>query len=170
LPRGGGAFVNEVDSNLTLSLRHTTLDDAGRVIEKIISMHHHPQKHRGEPFRRVLFRLKGVAPPTLKTAKGKQMTTVVAEVLPLDEYAKYEKGAKAAPKVPLLLKKAREFLQGMLKEGPKPAADILVAANKESIPVRTLERAKKEMAVSVKTGDRWYWQLQEGQDGQDPRR
>jgi hypothetical protein len=75
LPRGGGAFLAEMDGNLTLWRRG---DD---VIEL-----HWTGKFRGPDFRPVCFRLESIKDaPRLKDSKGRQMTTVQAVVMTQQE-------------------------------------------------------------------------------------
>jgi hypothetical protein len=67
LPRGGGAYLNEVDGNLTV------MQDDGVV-------HLHWQgKFRGPDFAPLSFRLRSVTHERLKDSKGRLIPTVVAE-------------------------------------------------------------------------------------------
>lgn len=70
LPRGGGAFIAEVDGNLTLWRQDdlATLD--------------HSAKFRGAGFQPITFRLEPIInAPTLKDAKGRSISTVHAVVI-----------------------------------------------------------------------------------------
>lgn len=67
LPRGGGAFLNEVDGNLVLI----------KVADSIIKLHWQG-KHRGPEFEPVQFELKTVNAPQLKDSKGREIPTVMA--------------------------------------------------------------------------------------------
>src|SRR5262249_29869039 len=67
LPRGGGAFLAEVDGNLTLSKTDT-----------VVTMHHQG-KFRGPDFAPIPFMLSSVTTPTLKDSKGRTIPTVVAK-------------------------------------------------------------------------------------------
>lgn len=66
LPRGGGAFVAEVDGNLTLS----KADGLVRL--------HWQGKHRGCDFDPLMFKLETVTAPSLIDSKGRQVPTVIA--------------------------------------------------------------------------------------------
>jgi len=70
LPRGGGAFIAEVDGNLVLS----------KSADGSVRMHWHG-KHRGPNFEPVVFELKEVTAPALVDSKGRGVPTVMAEVL-----------------------------------------------------------------------------------------
>lgn len=75
LPRGGGAFIAEVDGNLTLNKGETV---------KL----HHQGKHRGPNFEPIHFELKTVTAPTLVDSKGRPVPTVMAEALSKGESIK----------------------------------------------------------------------------------
>lgn len=68
LPRGGGAFIAEVDGNLTLNKGETV---------KL----HWQGKHRGPDFDPIHFELKTVIAPSLVDSKGRPVPTVMAEAL-----------------------------------------------------------------------------------------
>ena len=74
LPRGGGAFLNEMDGNLVL-----IKGDAGTV-----RMHWHG-KHRGPDFEPIHFELHTVEAPLLKDSKGRDIPTVMATPLSTGE-------------------------------------------------------------------------------------
>ncbi len=58
------------------------------------------------------------------------------------------------------LEEAMEFIEGELKDGPKPAAYMLFTAGSMSIAEKTLKRAKKSLKVkSVKQEDKWVWEF-----------
>jgi hypothetical protein len=69
LPRGGGAFLNEVDGNLTC------WNDDG-----VVKLHH-LGKFRGPDFAPITFQLETVTTPRLKDSKGRLMPTVIAKAL-----------------------------------------------------------------------------------------
>jgi hypothetical protein len=75
LPRGGGAFIAEVDGNLTLNKGETV---------KL----HWQGKHRGPDFDPIHFELKTVTVPSLVDSKGRPVPTVMAEALTKVETAK----------------------------------------------------------------------------------
>ncbi|MGJ7042110.1 hypothetical protein J2Y63_005391 [Shinella sp. BE166] len=67
LPRGGGAFIAEVDGNLTL----TKSDGLVRL--------HWQGKHRGPDFEPVVFKLESVTAPDLVDSRGRLVPTVLAK-------------------------------------------------------------------------------------------
>jgi hypothetical protein len=69
LPRGGGAFLGEVDGNLVL-----VKGDAG------VKLHWHG-KHRGPDFDPVMFDLSTVTAPALIDSKGRDIPTVMASAM-----------------------------------------------------------------------------------------
>jgi hypothetical protein len=73
LPRGGGAFLNEVDGNLTC------WNDDG-----VVTMHW-LGKIRGPDFEPITFQLKTVVSEKIKDSKGRKMPTVLASVLSKEE-------------------------------------------------------------------------------------
>jgi hypothetical protein len=73
LPRGGGAFLAEVDGNLV------AIKDGD-----VITVDTHG-KFRGPDFEPMLFRLKEVGAPRLKDKKGREVRTVIAESLNEDQ-------------------------------------------------------------------------------------
>jgi hypothetical protein len=76
LPRGGGAFLNEVDGNLT-----------SKKADLAIEMHWHG-KFRGPEFSPMTFQLKIVTHERLKDTRGRLMPTVVA--VPLSDEGRKE--------------------------------------------------------------------------------
>lgn len=66
LPRGGGAFIAEMDGNLTLS-------KTGEAVRL-----HWQGKHRGQDFKPISFRLQTVTAPQLVDSKGRPVPTVMA--------------------------------------------------------------------------------------------
>ncbi|MEH2546901.1 hypothetical protein V1283_003546 [Bradyrhizobium sp. AZCC 2262] len=75
LPRGGGAFIAEVDGNLTLNKGETV---------KL----HWQGKHRGPDFDPIHFELKTVTAPSLVDSRGRPVPTVMAEALTKGESIK----------------------------------------------------------------------------------
>lgn len=72
LPRGGGAFVAEVDGNLTARI------SAGGLIEL-----HWQEKFRGPGFEPLFFKLQELQSELLKDTWGRKLRTVMAEVVEL---------------------------------------------------------------------------------------
>lgn len=62
---------------------------------------------------------------------------------------------------PLKNQQAVEFLKEFLKDGKKPVEEILKQAKIMGLPDRTMERAKKGIAHSVRDASQWYWELEE---------
>ncbi|MBR0778543.1 AAA family ATPase [Bradyrhizobium diazoefficiens] len=75
MPRGGGAFFNEIDGGLT---QHAV--GGGTELRR------HPEKFRGPHFEPLSFRLRAVTHERLKDSKGRLIPTVIAE--PLSDTAK----------------------------------------------------------------------------------
>jgi hypothetical protein len=60
---------------------------------------------------------------------------------------------------------AKQLLFDLLKDGARPAAEVLAAAKEIGISPRTLDTAKREsMIVSIRRGSAWYWALEEKKD------
>ncbi|GGF66903.1 hypothetical protein GCM10007301_28160 [Azorhizobium oxalatiphilum] len=72
-PRGGGAFLNEVDGNLTLAKRGET------------SAMHWQGKHRGPDFAPLTFDMRAIEAPTLVDSRGRPIPTVMAVPVGDDE-------------------------------------------------------------------------------------
>jgi hypothetical protein len=70
LPRGGGAFIAEMDGNLT----------AHRVADTVVKMHWQG-KFRGPDFEPVMFDLSTVTAPALRDSRGRDIPTVLASVV-----------------------------------------------------------------------------------------
>lgn len=77
LPRGGGAFIAEVDGNLA----------AFRVGDSTVKMHWQG-KFRGPDFEPVMFDLATVTAPTLMDSRGRSIPTVIANVISSGEVGK----------------------------------------------------------------------------------
>jgi DNA-binding MarR family transcriptional regulator len=69
VPRGGGAFLNEVDGNLTCK----------KLSDEIIELHL-SGKFRGAPFNPVLFKLVGITSELVKDAKGRLIPSVMVKL------------------------------------------------------------------------------------------
>jgi len=75
LPRGGGAFLNELDGNLTLAKRGEC------------SALHWQGKHRGPDFAPLVFDMKQVTAPGLVDSRGRDIPTVLAVPVGEEEVA-----------------------------------------------------------------------------------
>jgi hypothetical protein len=82
LPRGGGAFLNEMDGNLT----------AWRHDETLVELHHN--KFRGPGFEPITFKLEKITTPKLVDSKGRELPTVQAVAISEREEAEQEAGAE----------------------------------------------------------------------------
>jgi hypothetical protein len=69
IPKGGGAFINEIDGNIALRKRETVL--AASALGKF----------RGPEFPPLYFELKAVRHPVLKDTRGRDIPTIVARAL-----------------------------------------------------------------------------------------
>jgi DNA-binding MarR family transcriptional regulator len=83
LPRGGGAFLNEVDGNLTLSRSDPT------------STLHWQGKFRGPEFDPIHFETRTVTTTRLVDSKGRQLWTVMAKTLTHEEEQQRAKAANS---------------------------------------------------------------------------
>ena len=55
--------------------------------------------------------------------------------------------------------KAQQFLLDLLKDGPKPALEVIRAAEAAGFTETTLKRAKQGLVVSDKELNQWVWRL-----------
>jgi AAA domain/RepB DNA-primase from phage plasmid len=76
LPRGGGAFLNEMDGNLSLAKKGDRMSEL-----------HWQGKFRGPEFRPITFGLPSITVPTLVDSRGRQIPTVRARVIEDSEIA-----------------------------------------------------------------------------------
>jgi hypothetical protein len=83
LPRGGGAFVAEVDGNLTCTRRHDAI------------YLHWQGKFRGPDFDPIPFETRTVTAARLKDSKGRPIPTVIARLLSASEQRSKAAGARA---------------------------------------------------------------------------
>lgn len=82
IPRGGGAFIAEVDGNLVCV----------KTTEGTVKLHWQG-KHRGPDFAPIMFELKTVTAPALKDTRGRDVPTVMASVLSNGEVVQRAKAA-----------------------------------------------------------------------------
>ncbi len=77
--------------------------------------------------------------------------------------------SRATEREPSQKAKAVMFLREFLNQGARLQTEIEQAATEAGIASPTLQRAKKEVALSVKAGDggRWMWKLREQEDQED---
>jgi len=88
--------------------------------------------------------------------KGEPVQSSRFEWLGLYEGEAYEVGsARPARK----RDDAKLFLQDLLKEGPKPASEVVKAGELRGFNLKMLKRAKEGIAESVQHDGMWHWQL-----------
>jgi hypothetical protein len=83
LPRGGGAFIAEIDGNLTCSK-----------IDSVVTLHWQG-KFRGPDFAPIAFNLMTTTTPALKDSKGRTIPTVVAKSLSETERSQAEANSRS---------------------------------------------------------------------------
>lgn len=142
LPRGGGAFLAEMDGNFIAAERQGLIE------------FHWQGKLRGPDFPPVIFQLKsGVTCERLKDHKGRLIQTVVARTLNAEEQAAVESGA---------LKREDEVLVAMLKN---PGASLRAIGNalgwgpEPSKVSRVLQPLKLKENGSLVKQERGKWAL-----------
>jgi hypothetical protein len=140
LPRGAGAFLAEVDGNLTLKLDDTAIEM------------HWQGKFRGADFAPINFELCTVTHERLKDTKGRLISTVIAK--PLSDTAQ-EELAKA-------IRSEEDQLLIVIQANPKASvAELAKAAgwlNSKFEPIKTkawraLTRLKKAKLIAVERGE-----------------
>ena len=143
IPRGGGAFLNEMDGNLTC------MKVDGTMVTEI----HWQGKFRGIDFSAIPFRLEVGKTDTLKDSKGRQFWTVMARTITAKERDAAEDTGQ---------KNRAQLLAAMMK---MPGASLAVLAEKlqwftkdgkpyKSLVQRLLNALKEEKMMKKETG-RW---------------
>ena len=145
LPRGGGAFLNEIDGNLTLS----KATEGARL--------HWQGKHRGVDFEPVLFELETVTAPALVDTKGRSIPTVMAKPL---------SGRDARDKADVARRDEDEVLLEIRRDGKQSLRDIAeqMGWSKDGEPHkdrvrRATDKLKKEKLITYLRGK---WKLTPG--------
>lgn len=141
LPRGGGAFIAEVDGNLVLNKGDGTV--------KL----HWQGKHRGPDFEPIHFELKTVTAPMLIDTKGREVPTVMATPVTDGEIREMKAGARRDEDEALML----------IQNGSKSYAAIAEAAgwlDKDGNAHRrraqsACEKLKKEKLADYKARVGW---------------
>jgi hypothetical protein len=141
LPRGGGAFVAEMDGNLTC------------VKDDTVVRLHWQGKFRGPDFEPISFELLEVRPPSLVDTKGRQIPTVVAALLGAREEQQKEDKARSD----------EEQLMRTLRDNPSASYRKLIAEmgwpEKSTSRVhRVMQRLERERLVKMRRGK---WTLTE---------
>jgi AAA domain len=141
LPRGGGAFLNELDGNLTAYKR-----------ENICEVHWQA-KFRGPDFAPMSFLLAPGTSDKLKDSKGRLISTVTARPLEQDEKAKHEAAGA---------RNENHVLKALVALPGSSIADIARALNwiyANGDPDKSrVQRALKALAddgLAKKKGDHW---------------
>jgi len=105
LPRGGGAFIAEVDGNLTLVRT-----------DKIMELHW-AGKFRGADFAPITLELLSQTAPPLKDSRGREVYTVICKDVPEDEReAKQERTYSEAERVLKTLVGGAESVRAIARE------------------------------------------------------
>ena len=104
LPRGGGAFLNEVDGNLALAKKGERTSEL-----------HWQGKFRGPEFARITFDLPEIRVPTLVDSRGRQIPTVMARTVSDGELS-----ARAAA----AMKEDQEMLIAIRANGKRSLRDL----------------------------------------------
>lgn len=139
LPRGGGAFIAEVDGNLTCWKS-----------DNIVNLHWQG-KFRGPDFAPVSFGLSTVTPDALRDSKGRPIPTVVAKALSERERSEAESSSRSDEDLLLLA------IAGNERASMAGLADILKWSTKDGKPnkskvQRAAERLKRSGLVKVERG------------------
>jgi len=151
LPRGGGAFLNEVDGNLALAKKGDRMSEL-----------HWQGKFRGPEFARITFDLPEIRVPTLVDSRGRQIPTVMAKTVSEGEIA-----ARAA----LATKENQEMLLAIRANGKRSLRDLAESlgwgedeAGKRKAQTVT-DRLKKAQLVQYDLG---VWSLTKKGDAASP--
>ncbi|UGX87104.1 AAA family ATPase [Phyllobacterium meliloti] len=144
LPRGGGAFLNEVDGNLVLMKGDTC-----------VKLHWHG-KHRGVDFDPIMFALKTVTAPALRDSKGRDVPTVMAAALSKGEVRDRASTARRDEDAILLLidKDGTMSMKGMADELQWRDENGDVHRRRATAAAEKLKRAKL-----VEYSDRNKWTI-----------
>jgi hypothetical protein len=139
VPRGGGAFLAEVDGNLTCKRNDTTMEL------------HHFGKLRGPGFEPMFFELLTVHTPRLVDSKGQTIPTVIARGLSDTEQRTRESVARGDEDTLLLAMLAKNG--GSIADLAKEAGWMLTTGHPyKSKVMRILDRLQKDKLVSSKRG------------------
>jgi hypothetical protein len=158
-PRGGGAFVAEVDGNLVLT------KDRGLV--KL----HWQVKHRGPDFKPLYFELQTVTAPSMVDSKGRLVPTVIA-VSPADAAAKIA----ASFKTKLSLNDAAVLgsLQALCNADGRTSEESWRRAycgeypdEKPDTVYRRFKRSKEALIASGEVDNEGHWLFPAGSDKSD---
>jgi hypothetical protein len=131
-------------------------------------------RHRKEPAQCVLAQVKNnLAPPQPSLAyqvqKDEAETLSLTWLGPTSCTAAQLLARVSRPGKPLRQRhRARKFLQEFLRDGPHTSREIWAAAQRKNLSARTLERARKELAIRCETvindgQDIRYWLLPDQQ-------
>jgi hypothetical protein len=144
LPRGGGAFLAEMDGNLT-----------GWKEDKLVTLHH-SDKFRGAGFEPITFRLDPVRTPKLVDSRGRELPTVRAVALSKNEEAQ-EVAATQSEENELLIARHNGGDSMSIAELAEAAGWILANGDPHKSKVnRVLKRLDKAKLVR---NERGKWDL-----------
>ena len=143
IPYGGGAFLNEIDTNLVL---------VGERRSNQVDLHYHA-KVRGPDFAPIAFQIVPGTSEQIKDSKGRLMWTVTARAISPEEKATLE-GAGRRDEDQLLLEMARQ--PGLSLNGYAEALGWLYATGQpdRSRVTRRMKAFQKDKLVK-KERDRW---------------
>lgn len=148
LPRGGGAFLAELDGNLTVWKR----DDV------LVELHHN--KIRGPGFEPITFRLEKITTPALIDKKGRQVPTVRA--VAFSEHEEAQTSLHAREDEDRLLVAMRGNADCSVADLARTCGWILQSGEPYKSKVhRLLERLDKSKPKLLKKGRGDRWQLTE---------
>jgi hypothetical protein len=137
VPRGGGAYLNEVDGNLT-----TARDD------NVVRLHWQG-KFRGPDFDPLSFELVNTTCPSLCDSKGRRLPTVIARALSASDERKQEEAARSD----------EDRLMFAMLDNPGASIAALLTELRwlhKSRVSRVMARLKKDRLVEMKRG---HWRL-----------
>jgi hypothetical protein len=153
IPRGGGAFLNEVDSNLVLVPISET--------PKVSELHWHA-KHRGPDFAPISFKLTPGTSDQIKDSKGRLIWTVTAAPLTRDEVDAAE-STGALRQEQLLAAMQREPGASLAKLAEACGWTYASGEPNKSLANRTMADLEKRKLVRLKEG---HWTIvSKGQKG-----
>jgi hypothetical protein len=143
IPRGGGAFLAEVDGNIALHKRESLIVASAQ------------GKFRGADFTPINFELNAVTHPVLKDARGRDIWTVVAK--PLTDAGKQQLEATSRRHEDGLLRAIEKYPGASLRE----LAEALRWLDKAGKPVAEKVRRAAELLAREKliVKHRGAWQL-----------
>lgn len=141
-------------------------------------------KDQGDPDRRLFLPVKsnlGVPPPGLafrlesvQIGEGGSVSRVAWEVGTVNVNADEALSARRTAEEQMAHDDAVEFLRGLLRDGPVPAANVEKAARQMGVPMDSVRRAKRSLGVRATKqgfglGGTWTWTLPEADGSREYR-